>query len=259
TWDSTYDAWTPSRAYSHYHGGVRMLSETASDNIATPINVKFDQLRPGEGYDPRKVAPNIPVLWPGGEWHMRDITNYMTTAAFELLKHASANRETWLRRFYSIGKEAVRPRRPGELTGFVLPPSPNREALLNILRRGGVQMTYPLPITLNGKRYPQRTVSVPIAQPYGSFAKALLEEQHYPDLRDKDGRPIPPYDVTAHTLSLLMGVEVETVYRPRKTGPPVTVEVAPSPEPLSDSNNHSPTRVGLYKSHVPSIDEGWTR
>src|SRR5437868_8914765 len=153
TWDSTYDAWTPSRAYSHYHGGVRMLSETASVQIATPITVKFDQLRPGEGYDPRKVAPNIPVLWPGGEWHMRDITNYMTTAAFELLKHASANRETWLRRFYAIGREAVRPRRPGELFGFIIekqgvetsssfktPSSEGSYFLSDILFRAGVDV-----------------------------------------------------------------------------------------------------------------------
>src|SRR5256714_14104496 len=140
TWDSTYDAWTPSRAYSHYHGGVRMLSETASVNIATPINVKFDQLRPGEGYDPRKAAPNIPVLCPGGGGPLRDITNYMPTAAFELLRHAAQNRETWLRRFYSIGREAVRPRRQGELIAFLIPPSPNSKRLVNILLRGGVEM-----------------------------------------------------------------------------------------------------------------------
>src|SRR5256714_299703 len=198
TWDSTYDAWTPSRAYSHYHGGVRMLSETASVNIATPTTVKIDQLRPAEGYDPRKAAPNIPVLWPGGEWHMRDITNYMTTAAFELLKHAAQNRETWLRRFYSIGREAVRPRRRGELFAYIVPPSKNYSLLLfGILERGGVEIDEAQAFTANGVRYPDRTAVIRMAQPYGGFAKALLEPQHYPDLRDQSGRPIPPYDVTA--------------------------------------------------------------
>src|SRR5919107_6211030 len=138
TWDSTYDAWTPSRAYSHYHGGVRILSETASVDIATPVSVKPEQLRAGEGYDARKTSPNFPVMWPGGEWHLRDITNYMTAAAFELLKHAAQNREAWLRRFYSVGKEAVRPRRARELQGFKIPAAENDQELLLILQRAGV-------------------------------------------------------------------------------------------------------------------------
>src|SRR6266480_3246269 len=118
TTDSTYDAWSPSRAYSHYHGGVRILSETASCKIATPITVRPEQLRKGEGYDPRQESANFGPMWRAGEWRLRDITNYMTTAAFLLLRHAASNRDEWLSRFYEIGKEAVRPRKKGELQGL---------------------------------------------------------------------------------------------------------------------------------------------
>ncbi|HEV2762163.1 MAG TPA: hypothetical protein VGV38_04135, partial [Pyrinomonadaceae bacterium] len=255
TWDSTYDAWTPARAYSHYHGGVRILSETASANLATPITVKFEQLRSREGYDPQKPSENFPEVWRGGAWHLRDITNYMTTAANELLLHAARNRERWLRRFYEVGREAVRPRRRGELSAFVLPASPNRAALLDILERGGVEFAYPDAFAHGGTRYERGTVVVPMAQPYGAFAKALLEPQRYPDLRDREGHPVPPYDVTAHTLPLLMGVEARPVYAPFSyrqmrggliADPVVRVAVG---------------NVGLavYRSHVPSMDEGWTR
>jgi hypothetical protein len=266
TWDSTYDAWTPSRAYSHYHGGVRILSETASVNLATPINVNADQLRAGEGYDARKTTPNFPVAWTGGEWRLRDITNYMTTAAFELLQHAAANREAWLRRFYSIGREAVRPRRPGELYGFKIKVSENSYHLLEILERAGVEYGYlkdSKPVEVSGTKffdptvsYPSQTVLVPLAQPYGGFAKAVLESQHYPDLRDSSGAPIQPYDVTAHTLPLLLNVEVQAVKAPFK---PVFIQKAHVTVGRPDCVLTGRKAIAIYKSHVPSIDEGWTR
>src|SRR3989440_5842173 len=120
TTDSTYDAWSPSRAYSHYHGGVRILQETASARLATPITIRFEQLQSREGYDRRKEATDYGPLWRGGEWHIRDITNTMTTVAFFLLKHAAQNREHWLQRFYEIEKEAVRPRKNGELQAVIV-------------------------------------------------------------------------------------------------------------------------------------------
>src|SRR5438105_3899625 len=143
TTDSTYDAWSPSRAYSHYHGGVRILQETASCRLATPITVRFDQLRPGEGYDPRKDAANFGPVWQGGEWHIRDITNTMTTVAFFLLKHAAQNREHWLQRFYEIEKEAVRPRKSGELWGYELVhTSKNYLAFDYALYKAGVEIEW---------------------------------------------------------------------------------------------------------------------
>jgi hypothetical protein len=260
TTDSTYDAWTPARAYSHYHGGVRILSETASAKIATPLTVEFKQLRSREGYDPQKESANFAPVWRGGVWRLGDITNYMTAGAFALLRHAADRRERWLARFYEVGKEAVRERRGGELFAYVIPHTQsaaraeNDGKLIRILQRGGVEVDYAGAFRAGGASYASGTAVIRMDQPYGGFAKALLETQHYPDLRDKAGQPISPYDVTAHTLSLLMGVEARPVHAPfkyPKLSARIFKDAAPAPQPMR--------RLALYRSHVPSMDEGWTR
>ena len=261
TTNSTYDAWTPARAYSHYHGGVRMLSETASARIASPITLKFEELRSREGYDPQKESPKFGPLWQGGEWRLHDITKCMTTAAFLLLDHAATNREQWLKRFYAIGQEAVRPRRTGETFGYLIEPSPNRDALLKMLRRGGVELEIAKPgttFTVGNRTLPEGTKLVRMDQPYAAFAKTLLQVQRYPNLRDATNHPIAPYDVTAHTLSLLMDVPVQAVKAPFKysrfTGP-----VIDAGSSASDARGSRADLPAIYHSSVPSQDEGWTR
>jgi hypothetical protein len=280
TTNSTYDAWTPARAYSHYHGGVRILSETASAKLATPITVKGEDIRASsdDGYDPRVESPNFGPVWKGGEWKLRNITDYMTTAAFSLLDHAADNRARWLSRFYEIGKEAVRPRKDKEIKGYVLAAKGKYHEddvamhdtdydhglidIMSILTKARVETKL-----VSDKSYPRNSIFIPINQPYGAFAKALFEKQTYPNLRDGNGAPIAPYDVTAHTLPLLYDADVREVYGPLGTvgypqaglmgsydsgRPAVTV-----PDPKITYKNI--TGPAIYRSHVPSMDEGWTR
>jgi Zinc carboxypeptidase len=263
TTNSTYDAWSPSRAYSHYHGGVRILSETASARIASPITVKFDDLTSREGYDPKKESANFGPLWHGGEWHLRDITNTMTTCAFLLLKHAAENREHWLQRFYAIGKEAVRPRRKGELEGFIvpiptrngiIPASTNESRFLSILQRAGVEVDrLAAQMNYRGQTFDESSAVINVQQPYGQFAKSLLETQRYPDLRDSTGHPVAPYDVTAHSLAMLMGIKPVAFFEPIRYQ---RMKVGPTSFGRFDNKD---LKIALFRSSVPAIDEGWTR
>ncbi|MBK7394317.1 MAG: hypothetical protein IPI64_13630 [Chloracidobacterium sp.] len=261
TTNSTYDAWTPARAYSHYHGGVRILSETASAKLATPITVTFDQLRGSEGFDAKKESANFGPVWKGGEWNLRKITDHMTTAAKALLVHAAANREKWLTRFYEIGKEAVRPRKKGELMGFILPKrgeySTKGETFVSsLLDRGNVEIQTPKSFSYNGRTFKEGTEVIWLAQPYAAFAKALLERQDYPHLLDENGNPISPYDVTAHTMSLLADREVIPITEIISLKQPKYQRVEADTDVGCVAKAYE---VQVYRSAIPSMDEGWTR
>ncbi|HMS08058.1 MAG TPA: M14 family zinc carboxypeptidase [Pyrinomonadaceae bacterium] len=270
TTGTTYDAWTPARAYSHYPGGVRIRSETASARLASPITVKAEELRGGRGVNPHKDDANNGPAWKGGEWKLRNITDYMTSAAFSLLTHAANNREEWLTRFYEIGKEAVRPRKDGELRAYIVPAPENpryggkdqdpkvenvrRWTLLRALRQAGVELQNVGKFELNGKQFKDNTIVIRMDQPYAGFAKAMIDPIIYPDLRDEKGNPISPYDVTAHSLALLSGTNVD-----RLTS---DFSFPPAPEGLARADGVSATKappVFLYRSEIPSMDEGWTR
>src|SRR5215471_2470308 len=105
--DTMYDAWTPARAYSHYHAGLRVLSETASARLATPVEVPFGKLGGGFNYDAKEQSWNFPKPWTGGKWTLRDIVDYQSAGAMALLNHAARHRELYLRSFYEVSKRAV--------------------------------------------------------------------------------------------------------------------------------------------------------
>lgn len=211
-----YDAWTPARAYHHYHGGIRILTEVASVRLATPITIKFEELSDSV----KEPSVKMPLPWKGGKWALKDIVDYDYSAAKAVLTNAARLRENWLRNFYRIHKKAVFHTSPP--FAFLIPAKQRDVStaikMMNVLQMGGVEIHRAQESFMaDGCRYPEGTYLVYMAQPYGGFAKALLEKQIYPAIREYPGAPLKtPYDVVAHTLPLLMGVEAIQVEKPFK-------------------------------------------
>ncbi|HYP25366.1 MAG TPA: M14 family zinc carboxypeptidase [Blastocatellia bacterium] len=263
--NGVYDAWTPARAYQHYHAGIRILSETASARLASPITVPFDRQTPQVNVDPKVRTWNYPLLWKGGEWRLADIVGYQQSGAFALMRNAARHRERWLRDFYRIGRDAVRERGDGGPFAFIIPPQKSDSEwrrfglsrLESILARGGVEIKAATAgFEAGGAKYPAGTRVILMNQPYGAFAKTLLEPQQYPDLREyPGGPPRRPYDVTAHTLPLLMGVNVVQADAPFAAQLSDIKPATPNPSALSAGG----ARLAVYRSYQASMDEGWTR
>ena len=258
-----FDAWSPARAYPHYHAGVRILSETASARLASPVKLSFERLHPGRGYDPRKVSWNQPWPWPGGRWDLAQILDYMESGAMALLRIASRDRAIWLESFVSIGERAVAGGR-GLPRMWAIPPvavDPGAaEALIDALRTGGVEVGVTREsFQLSGRSIPAGTYLVDSRQPYASFASVVLDPQPYPPTYDDQGRPVAPYDGTAHTLSLLLGVDVLHLDAAPSVAAFPVLESRNPPLVAPGLTNDPGTLIGLYQSHVPSPDEGWTR
>lgn len=213
--NAVYDFWTPARAYQSFHAGMRILSESASVRIATPVTISPEQIAASAlGYNPRERSWNYLEPWLGGEWRLRDIVDDQLIAIESVLTTAANRREDLLRNFYGINQRASERQAP---YAFVFPPEQAdpgaAKKLMETLDFGAVEVERSTePFQAGTRQYPAGTYVIRMQQPYSGFAKALLERQKYPDLRQYPGGPPKrPYDVTAHTLPLLMGVQVEQV------------------------------------------------
>ena len=266
--NASYDQWSPARQYSLYHRGARLLTETASARLATAVDVSFDQLGTGRGYDARIVSWNYPSLWTGGHWTYGDIVRYQTAASWALFLDAAQNRRGWVEGYAAQADRALAPlpawgndKWP---SAIVIPKTqPDTQALKRMiwtLQHGQVEIREATaPVSAEGKTYPAGSYVILTRQPFGAYAKALTERQKYPDLFDYPGGPPKrPYDVTAHTIPLLFGVDVAHVTGDAPAAGPVIKEI-PEPTYTSALTGKSTKRIALFRqSSNESMDHGWT-
>jgi len=190
-----------------------LLTEVASVRFATPVRIEPNELSGGgKGLVEYGPQTNFPSPWPGGTWTLRDIMNYERIASDAILETCAERRADFLRNALMRARAAIATYGPTD--AFRIPAAQHDPAtaarLAALLAEHGVDLVS----ASNGDVY------VPLAQPYGRFANELLTPQRYPETKLVPGKDIVrPYDVSAWTLPLMMGVTVERAALPAGVTP----------------------------------------
>jgi hypothetical protein len=249
-YNSTYtNFWQGAMAWSGWwHNQVGLLTEVASARVASPVEQRRAQ--PGQSppaasedfqaqarrqmenpneplSPPRDTTPRTeyPRPWLGGRWTLRDIVDYELIATMALLETAADRREQLLKQIYEMNRATVEKGAQGDVAAILInsqtqhnPRAANH--LIEKLRLGGVEVSRAeSEFEADGKKYPPGTYVIPMNQVFARYAKDLLEKQTYPEVRRSPGSPPePPYDVTAWSLGMLMGVETVFVKKPLPNG-----------------------------------------
>ncbi len=203
-----FDAFASSRAYVFYHGGIRLLGEIASARLATSLAITPDELKGDEEFVPRQRSWRQPLPWGGGTWRLGDVVEYTQASSMALLRLAARERDEWQQTRWQVQSEAVREGDDREV--FVLPPRQfdplALHELLSLLQLGQVEIyRAEEKVTVSGTLYPEGSYIVPVAQPYGAWARTLLQTRLYiPGGTGAD----QPYDVSSYNLAQGLGVKV---------------------------------------------------
>ncbi|MGH9763572.1 MAG: M14 family metallopeptidase, partial [Blastocatellia bacterium] len=222
--NSTYDTWWHGglRTAPYYHNEVGILTEAASVKIATPLEVKREQLKaPVRGLtNPLVTATNFPVAWEGGPWRLRDIIDMELVTTRTALDEASLHKEDLVGAFVNVAKQEIAAGQSQAPYAYVIPStqhdSTSTERMIDILMQQGVEVQRAkYDFSTGGQTYPAGSFVILMNQPYRSDVKCLFEAQHYPDRRLYPGGPAePPYDVAGWTLPMQMGVDYKEIDQP---------------------------------------------
>ncbi len=224
-----------------WHNMVGLLTEVASADLATTVTQDHadpaDRARRGSSQRARRTSVDAGLAiaapsdlrarmnylqpWTGGSWSLRDVVDYQLISTRGLLEGAANNSATLKRNFYEMNRRTIERFTRGDPYAFVIPPGQRDPVaaarLVQLLQAEGAEVhRADAPFRAGGAAYLPGSYVVRLAQPFGRWVKDILEPQRYPN----DGAPpagrgtARPYDVTAWTLGILMGVEVVQVDRP---------------------------------------------
>ena len=196
-----------------WHNVPSLLTEAASVRIATPVFVDGSELSAGAtGFPEYAKLVNFPDPWEGGWWRLGDIIDYELTSFLGALEACSKHKESILYNFHKMCSSAIERGKTDEPYAYVVVPSDDnftRTRMLQRLMLGAVEIQIAEDeFVAGGTVFPGGSHVILMSQPYRAYAKDMLEKQRYPEIRlAPEAPPLEPYDATAWTMPLKMGVE----------------------------------------------------
>ena len=234
-YNSTYtNFWEGAMAWSGWwHNQIGLLTEVASARVAAPMDqtravagrpapaaagggrgeMRFDS---GPLPAPTDINPRTeyPRPWMGGHWTLHDIVDYEMIATMALLETAADRRETIMRQIYEVNRQTIEDGKKNNPSAILVPVEHQQDAreaahLVEKLNLGGVDVyRADAAFEADGTHYGAGTFVIPMTQVFARYAKDMLEKQTYPEVRrSPTAAPEPPYDVTAWSLGMLLGVD----------------------------------------------------
>jgi len=214
-----FDSYWPGGSYTAaWKNIISLLTELASCQIASPIFINDTELRAGwKGLTEYKQQINFPNPWNGGWWRLRDIIDYELVASYSFLETSAKYRTDILRTTYNLNRECIEKGKTEPPFAFIIPTEQHdvitMAKLIEILLEHGIEI-YQLQHDefIANRKYKNGSIVVPLAQPLRPFIKELLDVQTYPEIKlDPKSEILYPYDVTAWSLPLQMGVQCDRI------------------------------------------------
>ncbi|NOZ62449.1 MAG: hypothetical protein GXO74_12300 [Calditrichaeota bacterium] len=227
-----FDTWYPGYVtqVNDAHNVISILTETALYRYATP---HFYTVRDfPESYQDFTIAAFYPNPWKGGWWRISDAVDYCLTASKAVLATAARYKEKLLLDRYRMARDVIKKFKKEPPFGWIIPEKQidpgSMQRMLSILSDQAIEIyRAKTSFTQDGVTYPAGTYIIPTSQAFGYFAKNMLEEQQYPDLRKYPelwqglvrmqkfkGAPFRSYDIAGWTLPLQMNVKAIKVNSP---------------------------------------------
>ncbi len=203
-----FDMWYPGYGdtWASLHHSVGLTFEIWTGYISGPSDYEgWSTYAEPEDLRYAERDSNTPWPWPGGWWTLRDQIDYGKKGLYVLFNMASERKLFFLKNRYSMTETQINRGLSEAPHGWIIPSDQFDSAAVKILieklMQNGIEVRrIHEAFSTEHRTVPAGSFLVLMSQPYGNFAKALLEIQHYPE-------SIWPYDVTAWTLPLMIGAE----------------------------------------------------